>query len=117
MPCLSSLNLGRLYETDQMRRNCYHGVAGTVLHCFCARRNTARFGANAEAVDPGSKILRGKERAFESVEKAVRFIIEDLSDSDRGTAMIQTAGRSIHIADIEKIYDGLDAKKPRHPEG
>ena len=61
----------------------------------------------------GSKILGGKERAFESVENAVRFIMEDLSDSDRGTAMIQTDGRSIHIADIEKMY--LANKKAASP--
>lgn len=52
----------------------------------------------------GKKILGGKERAFESVENAVRFIMEDLNGGDRSTAMIQTNGRSIHLADIEKMY-------------
>jgi hypothetical protein len=60
---------------------------------------------------PGKKILHGKERKFESVENAVIFVMETLSDSDRGTAMIQTDQRSIHHPDIQAIYAGIKKNK------
>ena len=59
----------------------------------------------------GEKILRGKERKFESVENAVTFVMETLSEHDRGTAMIQTNQRSIQHPDIEAIYAGIKNKK------
>jgi hypothetical protein len=52
-------------------------------------------------------ISRGRDRQFESVDKAVRFVMEKLEPGDRATAMIQTDTRSIHLADIEAIYAGL----------
>jgi hypothetical protein len=57
-----------------------------------------------------SKISRGRDRKFESVENAVRFVMESLSAGDRSTAMIQTDQRSIHLADIEAIYNGFKTK-------
>jgi hypothetical protein len=60
---------------------------------------------------PGSKIMHGKERKFESVENAVTFVMENLSEHDRGTAMIQTDQRSIHPSDIAAIYTGMKKKK------
>jgi hypothetical protein len=59
---------------------------------------------------PDSKVVHGKERMFESVENAAIFVMETLSERDRGSAMIQTAQRSIHQPDIEAIYAGI---KPR----
>lgn len=60
---------------------------------------------------PGAKIMRGKDRKFESVENAVTFVMETLSEHDRGTAMIQTDQRSIHPPDIRAIYEGMKKKK------
>jgi hypothetical protein len=56
------------------------------------------------------KISRGRDRKFESVENAVRFIMESLSAGDRSTAMIQTDQRSIQLPDIEAIYGVLKTK-------
>jgi hypothetical protein len=56
---------------------------------------------------PHAVISRGRDRQFESVENAVRFVMEKLDPRDRATAMIQTDSRSIHLADIEAIYTGL----------
>jgi hypothetical protein len=60
--------------------------------------------------EPHSKISRGRDRQFESVENAVRFVMETLSDGDRATAMIQTDNRSIHLDDIVAIYGGLQPR-------
>jgi hypothetical protein len=59
------------------------------------------------ASQPHGKILRGRDRQFESVENAVKFVMEKLDPGDRATVMIQTDNRSIHLADIEAIYAGL----------
>jgi hypothetical protein len=59
---------------------------------------------------PGAKIMHGRERKFESVENAVTFVMENLSEHDRGTAMIQTDQRSIHPPDIKAIYEGSKKK-------
>jgi hypothetical protein len=64
--------------------------------------STAMFTPEHHAV-----ISRGRDRQFESVENAVRFVMEKLDPRDRSTAMIQTDSRSIHLADIEAIYTGL----------
>jgi hypothetical protein len=53
---------------------------------------------------------RGKDRQFESLENAVRFVMEDLSDRDRPTAMIQTDNASIQFGDIERLHRGMKAK-------
>jgi hypothetical protein len=57
--------------------------------------------------NPDATIWNGKDRKFESVENAVIFVMETLSDGDRATAIIQTDSRSIGLADIEAIYDGM----------
>jgi hypothetical protein len=41
---------------------------------------------------------------FESLENAVRFVMEELSETDRSTAFIQTDGGDIYIEDIQKMY-------------
>jgi hypothetical protein len=46
----------------------------------------------------------GRDCKFESLENAVRFVMEELSGGDRASALIQTDSRTIHIADIEKMY-------------
>ena len=42
-------------------------------------------------------------------------VMETLSDGDRATAIIQTDSRSIGLADIEAIYDGM--KRNEGPAG
>jgi hypothetical protein len=59
---------------------------------------------------PGSKVIRGKERMFDSVENAAVFVMETLSKRDRSSAMIQTDQRSIHQPDIEGIYAGIKTR-------
>jgi hypothetical protein len=49
---------------------------------------------------------RGKDRQFESLENAVRFVMEDLSAGDRPTAMIQTDDASIPFRDIARLHKG-----------
>jgi hypothetical protein len=62
-------------------------------------------------------ISRGRDRKFESVENAVRFVMETLPDEDRATAIIQTDIRSIQIDDIVAIYGGLEANAAPLPKG
>jgi hypothetical protein len=59
---------------------------------------------------PGSKVIHGKERMFESVENAVIFVMETPSERDRSSAMIQTDHRSIHQPDIEGIYASIKTR-------
>jgi hypothetical protein len=59
---------------------------------------------------PGSKVIHGKERMFESVENAVVFVMETLPEQHRDTAMIQTDHRSIHQPDIEGIYASIKTR-------
>jgi hypothetical protein len=59
---------------------------------------------------PGSKVIHGKERMFESVENAVIFVMETLPEQHRHTAMIKTDHRSIHQPDIEGIYAGIKTR-------
>jgi hypothetical protein len=47
---------------------------------------------------------------FESVENAVIFVMETLSERDRSSAMIQTDHRSIHQPDIEGIYASIKTR-------
>lgn len=65
--------------------------------------------------NPDATIWNGKDRKFESVENAVIFAMETLSDGDRATVVIQTDGRSIDLAEIEAIYDGM--KRVERPAG
>jgi hypothetical protein len=63
------------------------------------------------AAKPGEAVFRrGKDRQFESLENAVRFVMEELSDRDRPTAMIQTDNASIQFSDIERLHQGMKAK-------
>jgi hypothetical protein len=60
------------------------------------------------ATNPGQPIFhRGKDRQFESIENAVKFVMEELSDRDRPTAMIQTDSASIEYRDIERMHRGM----------
>jgi hypothetical protein len=60
---------------------------------------------------PGAPIFhRGRDRQFESLENALRFVMEDLSDRDRHNAMIQTDNASIAYSDIERLHRGMKAK-------
>jgi hypothetical protein len=52
---------------------------------------------------------RGSNRQFESVENAVKFVMEELSDRDRPTAMIQTDNASIQYGDTERMHRGMRA--------
>jgi hypothetical protein len=61
--------------------------------------------------EPHSKISRGRDRKFESVENAVTFAMETLSEGDRSTAMVETDQRSIHLRDIQAIYEGMRKRK------
>jgi hypothetical protein len=59
---------------------------------------------------PGSKIYhRGSDRLFESVENAVRYVMETLTAYERSTAMIQTDSRTIHLPDIEAMHAHMKA--------
>lgn len=67
--------------------------------------------ATMMAANPGQPLFqRGRDRRFESLENAVRFVMEELSDRDRPTAMIQTDNASIQYGDIERLHRGLTAK-------
>lgn len=67
--------------------------------------------ATMMAANPGRPLFQpGRDRQFESLENAVRFVMEKLSDSDRATAMIQTDDASIQDGDIERLHRGLTAK-------
>ena len=59
---------------------------------------------------PGSRVIHGKERMFESVENAVVFVMETLPEQHRQTALIKTDHRSIHQPDIEGIYAGIKTR-------
>ena len=62
-------------------------------------------------------ISRGRDRKFESVESAVRFVMESLPDEDRATAIVRADNRSIQIDDIVTIYGSLEARAARLPKG
>ena len=46
----------------------------------------------------------GSDIKFESIENAVRFIMQELSENDRLTAFIQTDDGDIYLEDIQKMY-------------
>lgn len=50
--------------------------------------------------DIHATISRGRERKFENLESAVRFVMESLPDEDRSTAIVRAGNRSIQIDDI-----------------
>lgn len=57
------------------------------------------------AARPGQAIYHhGSSRQFESIENAMRFVMEDLSDYERPTAMILIDNGTIHYDDIERFY-------------
>jgi hypothetical protein len=60
-----------------------------------------------------SKKLPSRDRTFKSVENAVTFVMETLQEHTRKTAMIRTGPKSIHLTDIQAIYEGMKKKKPR----
>jgi hypothetical protein len=66
----------------------------------------------ANAPERHAVISRGRGRQFESVENAVRFVMEKLDPSDRATAMIQTDNRPIHLDDIQAINAGMKQNPP-----
>jgi hypothetical protein len=45
-----------------------------------------------------------KDRKFASVDKAVKFVMEQLSAIERSKAHIRTSSRYLSIDDIERIY-------------
>jgi hypothetical protein len=62
---------------------------------------------------PGAPIFsRGKDQRFGSLDSAIRFVMEDLPETDRHTAMIQTDNASIQFADLERMYEGLKKAPP-----
>jgi hypothetical protein len=57
---------------------------------------------------PGASLFsRGDDRKFGSLEGALRFVMEELKEPDRATAMIQTDNASIQFQDIERLHKGL----------
>jgi hypothetical protein len=65
--------------------------------------------------NPNTVVWNSKDRTFESVENAVRFIMETLSAGDRATVTLQTDSRSIDLAEIDSIY--ADMKRSEGPAG
>jgi hypothetical protein len=63
---------------------------------------------------PGQRIVQGNERKFESVENALRFVMETLPVGVRSTATIQADGAIVQFEDIERTYKGL--KKHLQPD-
>jgi hypothetical protein len=54
-------------------------------------------------------VSAGNNRHFESVENAVKFVMEKLGVADRATAWIVTDDHTIRIEDIECMYAGMNA--------
>jgi hypothetical protein len=58
--------------------------------------------------DPGyAKLDFSRSRAFESVRGAVRFVMEGMTKTNRGTAIIHVGGRQISFAEIEVLYSQI----------
>ncbi|WP_407146330.1 hypothetical protein [Bradyrhizobium sp. ORS 86] len=62
-------------------------------------------GEMAQAKDP--TVFGGNERTFDSVERAVIFVMEQIPLPDRMSAMIQTDQGSIDFGEMETIYASL----------
>jgi hypothetical protein len=57
---------------------------------------------------PDGKILpNSKNKDFESVRSAIRFIMETMNEGNRHSALIHTNGATLHQADIEAMYATL----------
>jgi hypothetical protein len=57
---------------------------------------------------PHGKIPIGSvERKFDDLERAIRFVMENLPDSVRHSAMIYTDNATMEFPDIERLYNGL----------
>ena len=54
-------------------------------------------------------VVWGKDRTFESVDKAVTFVMEELSALERSDASVVTPSRLIGIHDIERMYTARKA--------
>ena len=67
----------------------------------------------AEAYRPVGRqpktVVWGKDRTFESVDKAVTFVMEELSALERSDASVVTPSRLIGIHDIERMYTARKA--------
>ena len=46
----------------------------------------------------------GRERAFESVDTTVTFVVEEIGEAEPTNAYIATASRDIGIGDIKRMY-------------
>jgi hypothetical protein len=60
----------------------------------------------------GARILRsrcGAKTTFESGDKAVTFVMEELSEVERSHASVLTSSRLISIDDIAQIYAARNA--------
>jgi hypothetical protein len=69
-------------------------------------------------VQPGTSIVHGgKDRSFGDLEAAVRFVMEDLPEGLRSTAMIQTDTASIQFVDIERLYKGCETGNGAQGQG
>ena len=62
------------------------------------------FPAEAYRQDNPPKLVWGRDRTFESVDEAVPFVMEDLSEVERSHASVLTSSRLISIDAIEQIY-------------
>lgn len=61
-----------------------------------------------QARDADQKLLRGQERLFDSLEKALRFVMETLSEGDRASARILTDNEpALVLVEIERMYGEL----------
>lgn len=52
---------------------------------------------------PGTPKPSERNRKFESVENAVTFVMQELSENDRSYAYIQTDGRYFQLDEIEHV--------------
>ncbi|MFZ1991010.1 MAG: hypothetical protein WAW96_14705 [Alphaproteobacteria bacterium] len=54
-------------------------------------------------------ITRGDQRSFGELNKALRFVMEELEPNMRQTAWIATDGPAINLQEIEALYRTLPA--------
>ncbi|MGA2792227.1 MAG: hypothetical protein ABSE69_01640 [Roseiarcus sp.] len=59
-----------------------------------------------------TNVTGGSQRQFDSLRNAVRFVMEELPDVEKGTAFVQTIDRSCPIAEIQEIYARADFRIP-----
>jgi hypothetical protein len=58
-------------------------------------------------VPPQGAVDHGETRHFDSLRKAIRYVMEEIPEGVRGTAWITTDSGSIQIAEIEALYKRL----------